>query len=142
MLSGNTLIIRKAGILTTIQDLGRTGSRRWGINPGGVMDTAAARIANILVGSDETSPVLEMHFPAPEIEFQDETVFAVTGAGFDPTLDGIPIDNWTAVTAPMGSVLNFAGKRAGNRAYVAVSGGFQVEEWLGSASTNLVAGLG
>ena len=137
-----SLTIRKAGILTTIQDLGRFGAMRFGVNRGGVMDTSASRIANILVGNDETSAVLEMHFPAPEIEFRDETVFAISGAGFDSHLDSKPIPNWTAVRGPRGSVLRFRGKRWGSRAYLAVSDGFKVDKWLGSASTNLVAGIG
>ncbi len=34
--------IEKSGILSTIQDTGRTGFRRFGINPNGAMDKTAA----------------------------------------------------------------------------------------------------
>ena len=44
--------------------------------------------------------------------------------------------------AKSGSVLAFAGKTCGNRAYVAVAGGFEIPKWLGSASTNLTAEIG
>ena len=44
-----SILIEKAGLLTTVQDLGRTCYRRFGVNPNGVMDPAAfettARIA-------------------------------------------------------------------------------------------------
>ena len=83
-----SLIILKPGVLTTIQDLGRFGSRKYGINPGGVMDTTAARVANLLLGNEHSTAVLEMHFPAPEIEFESPTNFAIAGAEFDASLDG------------------------------------------------------
>jgi len=136
------ILIRKPGILTTVQDLGRTGFRRFGINPNGVMDTAAARTINIALGNDENAAVLEMHFPAPEIEFHNHTTFALGGADFGAEVDGKAISNWRTVDAKKGAVLRFRSKVSGNRAYLAVKGGFDVDGWLGSKSTNLVAGVG
>jgi antagonist of KipI len=63
-----SLLVLKSGILTTFQDSGRAGFRRFGINPGGAMDRAAARLINILLGNDENETVLEMHFPAPVLK--------------------------------------------------------------------------
>jgi antagonist of KipI len=137
-----TLHIRKPGLLTTVQDLGRTGYRRFGVNTNGVMDIAAARSANILLGNDENAPVLEMHFPAGEFEFVDACCFAIAGADFSAMLSGVPISNWSVHTAGKGSVLQFAARLLGARAYLAVGGGFNVNKWLGSASTNLLAGRG
>ena len=134
-----TLIIRKPGILTTVQDLGRTGARRFGVNPGGVMDTTAARVANILLGNSESAAVLEMHFPAAEIEFAETTGAAIAGADFEALLDDRAIPNWSSFTAQPGSILKFGGKRFGTRAYLAVPGGLRADEWLGSLSTNLAA---
>ena len=136
------LLFRKPGILTTVQDLGRTGARSVGINPGGVMDTAAARMANILVGNAESTAVLEMHFPAPEIEFDDDAVFATCGADFGAQLSGSPFSNWSVGQARKGDVVRFSKKHFGNRAYLAVSGGVDGDEWLGSRSTNLSVGIG
>lgn len=137
-----SLVIRKSGILTTVQDLGRSGFRHFGINPNGVMDRAAARLLNILLGNAETEAVLEMHFPASEILFEEPISFAIGGADFAASLNNEPIENWRVCFAEKGSVLNFAAKVFGNRAYVAVKGGFLVEPWLGSASTNLTAQIG
>ena len=61
-----SLTIIKAGILDTVQDLGRTGFGNWGINPGGAMDRYATKISNILVGNDVNEAVLEVHFPEPQ----------------------------------------------------------------------------
>ena len=134
------LIVRKPGILTTVQDLGRTGARRLGINPGGVMDRAAARIANSLLGNDEQAAVIETHFPAVEIEFGAPTAFAIAGADFGAKFSGESIRNWTTGEAAAGDILKFSKKHSGTRAYIAVRGGIRSEEWLGSRSTNLAIG--
>ena len=137
-----SILIQKTGILTTVQDLGRTGFRHYGINPNGVMDTAAASIINTLLGNPEAEGVLEMHFPADTVLFEDDAVFAVGGAELGAELDGTPVQNWRPVFASRGSTLKFTGKILGNRAYLAIAGGFHLERWLGSLSTNRVAGIG
>jgi len=137
-----SLLIRKPGILTTIQDLGRSGSRRFGINPNGVMDAVAARTINIALGNDENEAVLEMHFPAAEIEFTHDTFFAIGGAEFAAELDGRAISNWQTLTGQKGGILKFREKINGNRTYLAVKGGFDLDPWLDSKSTNLAAGVG
>jgi antagonist of KipI len=134
--------ILKSGILTTIQDLGRHGFRRYGINPSGVMDEAAARLINILLGNDENEAVLEMHFPAAEILFEKDLYFALGGADFSAKLNDEPLENWRVFFAKKNSILRFSKKKAGNRAYFSVKSGFKIEELFGSASTNLAAKLG
>jgi antagonist of KipI len=137
-----SLVIRKPGILTTVQDLGRFGSRRLGINPNGAMDAVAVRTINIALGNDETEAVLEMHYPAAEVEFTKETTFAISGADFAAEIDDKPISNWRTSNAAKGSILRFPEKISGNRAYLAVKGGFDIDPWLESTSTNLLAGTG
>lgn len=137
-----SIVIRKAGMLSSVQDLGRFGSRRYGINPNGVMDTAAARVVNALLANDENAAVIEMHFPASEIEFQAQISFAVGGADFGAELAGIAVPHFQTVTAESGSVLRFTAKRKGNRAYLGITGGIKVDEWFGSGSTSLSAGFG
>ncbi len=137
-----SLVIRKPGILTTVQDTGRTGARSFGINPNGAMDAASARLVNIILGNDESECVLEMHFPAPAIEFDANAMIAIGGADFSAKIDGVSISNWSTAFVPRGGVLTFPNRFSGNRAYLAVRGGFQIDKWLGSSSTNLIAGLG
>ena len=137
-----SIIIQKEGILTTVQDTGRNGFRRFGINPNGAMDKTAARLINILLGNDEAEAVLEMHFPAPEITFEKSAVFALGGADFDAELNDEKLENWKPHYAGEGSTLKFTEKTFGNRAYLSVKGGFLIEKWLGSASTNLTANIG
>ncbi len=136
------ILIRKPGMLASFQDLGRSGFARFGINPGGVMDTAAARIANILCGNPDGETVLEMHFPAPQIEFTAPGFFALCGADFGARLNGSEIEPWRHCTASKGDSLVFSRQINGSRAYLAVRGGFNLNRWLDSGSTNIKAGLG
>lgn len=137
-----SILVIEPGILTTTQDAGRKGFRRYGINPSGFMDTTAARIANILVSNQEDEAVLEMHFPAPVLKFEEPAFFSLCGADFKAKLNETEVENWHPLVAKKGDVLSFAEKVLGARLYLAVSGGFEIEKWLGSASANLKVGFG
>lgn len=137
-----SLLFKRSGILTTVQDLGRFGYQRLGINPTGAMDAAAARIANLLVANDENAALIEMHFPAPEIVFTGEVVASIAGADLGATLDGDEISNWSTFHAESGSTMRFNAKSLGNRAYLAIQGGLKIDKWLGSSSTNIAAAIG
>lgn len=134
--------MQKSGLLSTVQDLGRRNFRRFGINPNGAMDARAARLINILLGNEETEAVLEMHFPAPVLEFENNAVVALGGADLGARLDDEPLENWRPHFVKKGSVLKFTKKVFGNRAYLAIENGFAVEKWLDSFSTNLRAEVG
>ncbi len=108
----------KKGILTTFQDLGKNGLRHLGVNPSGAMDKLTVRLLNILLQKDENKPVLEMHFPAPEILFDEDCVVIIGGADFMPILDNEPISNWKATHMKVGSILKFKNLISGNRAYL------------------------
>src|SRR5947208_2077682 len=94
-----SLKITKAGVLDTIQDVGRFGYQSSGINPGGAMDQFSARLANCLLGKQMDAPVIEVHFPASTIIFEEATIICITGADFDPVInqDSIPINHPVAV---------------------------------------------
>jgi len=137
-----SVLIKKAGILDTIQDRGRFGYRHLGVNPNGPMDLTAARLLNTLLENDENAAVIELHFPAGEFVFEQAAAFAVGGADFGAKLCDQVISNWTIQIAAKGDALKFRKKTCGNRAYLAIAGGFEVTNWLGSASTNVVAKAG
>jgi antagonist of KipI len=130
------------GILNTIQDLGRFGFQHFGINPSGAMDKTAVQLINILLGNDENEAVLEMHFPCPNFVFEASTTIAVGGADFGAKLNDIDIENWKTYYVEKGSTLKFTEKCFGARIYLSVKCGFETENWLESASTNLVANIG
>ena len=61
--------VRRSGMLSTIQDLGRPGQRAAGVPVGGAMDAFALRVANLLVGNTEDAAALEMTRVGAELEF-------------------------------------------------------------------------
>jgi len=132
------------GLLTTVQDLGRTGYARYGVPAAGALDAFAARAANRLVGNADHAPVLEITLAGPTLRFATPgAVFAVTGADLSSQLDGREVPGWTACVAPRGATLKFGKRRAGLRAYLAVAPrGFVVGPVLGSAATYLRGGFG
>ena len=112
----------KAGILDTVQDAGRYRYQQLGINPGGVMDRTAMRVANALVGNEAVMPVIEMHFPAAEILFEETMLVALSGADFSPRINGEAMPVHKPVCVRKGSVLSFGKQIKGARTYLAASG--------------------
>lgn len=136
------LKIRKGGLQTSVQDLGRSGFQKYGVIASGVMDPVAHRLANLLVGNDEQFATLEISLVGPQIEFTKDTVIALCGGDLSPKVDGTPIQMWRMLVVKKDSTLTFGEPRIGARCYLAVAGGIQVEELMGSRSTYLRAGIG
>ena len=134
--------IIKAGLLTTIQDMGRYGYQETGMAVSGVMDTRSASLANILAGNDEGEGVLEVTMMGPTIEFTADNIIAVTGGDLGAALNGAPIPRYEAVLVKAGQTLSFAAPKSGARAYVSFAGGLDVPVVMGSKSTNLKSKIG
>ena len=96
------LFVVDAGLLTTIQDLGRFGHQRVGVPPSGPMDRAAFVIANRLVGNPDGAAGLECTIKGPRLEVRQAAVVAVTGAPMGFTVNGQEAPAWTAVRRPAG----------------------------------------
>ncbi len=134
--------IQKQGMADSLRDGGRFGFQHLGIPPSGVMDPVALFVANTLVGNEPDTAVLEMHFPAPIIEFETTTLIAISGADFDASIDGVEIAINQPIIVTANSVLRFSKILAGARAYLAVKGGFVADHWLESDGTQLLVGRG
>jgi antagonist of KipI len=137
-----SLTIIKPGLLDTIQDMGRYGYSHWGINPGGVMDSYAAKVGNMLVGNTTSEAVIEIHFPGAQILFNQNALIAATGADFSPTLNDQPLPLWQPIVVRKNTVLQFPKLKFGSVCYISIHGGLHVDKWLGSYSTNLKANAG
>jgi antagonist of KipI len=74
--------------------------------------------------------------------FEAGAIFAIGGGDFAPRLGEDEIDNWRQYRAKKGHRLKFGARASGSRAYLAVMGGFDIKEWLGSMATNLSAAVG
>ena len=136
------LRVRRPGLLTTVQDLGRPGFGRFGVSVSGAMDPLALVVANRLVGNPDGAAALECTAAGPELELLADGRLALAGADLSPTLDGEPVETWRALFAAAGSVLAFGPRRRGARCYVAAAGGLAVAPVFGSAATDLGAGIG
>ncbi len=134
--------IEKAGIATTIQDLGRPGYFHLGIPMGGAMDRFALRCANLLVGNDEGAACLESVFVGPAIVFEANSVIAVTGAEIPFSIDDTPCETWKSYAVKAGQSLKFDYLSSGARIYISIAGGINVPIALDSRSTYPIGALG
>lgn len=130
------------GPFTTIQDLGRVGFQRYGVSVTGAMDPQASALANLVVGNEPQDAVLEITLTGAKFQFHQPTKIAVTGADMLVQLDGVELKRGCAIPVSGGQVLHFVNLRAGCRGYLAVHGGLEVPEVMGSRSTFLRAGIG
>lgn len=134
--------ILKAGMMTTVQDLGRTGYQSQGFPVAGVMDVRSFKIANLLLDNPENEPVLEFTLIGPTLEFTADTIISITGGDFQPALNGKPAPMYTAIYVNKGDVLKFGSARTGSRGYVAFSCYLRVPVVMGSRCTNMKSSIG
>jgi antagonist of KipI len=138
----SALRVEEPGLLTTIQDLGRPNAIASGVQPGGAMDRFAHSAANLLVGNDAGCATLECTLRAPGLVAEQTCLVAITGGDFDPRVNGDSVPGWANLLLSPGDRLTFGTRRSGARSYIAIAGGFEADRWLGSLSTNLMAGRG
>jgi biotin-dependent carboxylase-like uncharacterized protein len=139
------ITVRKAGPLTTVQDLGRPGYAHLGVPRSGALDQPALRLANRLVGNEPSAAGLETTLMGCRIRFEQAATIAVTGATCIVKIDGRPRGGTGATgpfDVPAGAEVEIGRATAGVRSYLAVAGGIDVEAVLGSRSTDILSGLG
>ena len=136
------LLVTRAGFLTTIQDLGRKGARQFGVSAGGALDPHALRVANLLVGNDESAAGLEITFGGMQLQFADDRIVAWSGGEFDARVGSSSIPSGHPFLLCSGEHLTIDRPRIGCRAWLAISGGIDASIALGSRSTDLRAGFG
>jgi antagonist of KipI len=136
------ILVREPGLFTTVQDLGREGFGPMGVSPSGAADAVSLRVGNRLVGNAEGAAGLEMTLLGGTFAFPDGAVLALAGSDFGATLDGKPVELWTAFEAKPEQVLKLGPTRSGARCYLCVRGAIEVKAFLGSASTHILSGLG
>ncbi|CAN7532095.1 biotin-dependent carboxyltransferase family protein [Trinickia sp. LjRoot230] len=134
--------VLRAGILTSVQDLGRPGFRHLGVATAGALDTLALEVGNRLVGNLPQAAALEVTMGPTVLRFARPTRLAITGAEFDATLDGEPVHSWWSLPVRAGQELVLRGATRGVRSYICVRGGIDVLPMLGSRSTDLCARFG
>ncbi|QTN00449.1 5-oxoprolinase/urea amidolyase family protein [Sediminibacillus dalangtanensis] len=136
------LRIIEEGLQTSIQDTGRYGYQSAGFSVSGAMDRRAAALANIAVNNDPNQAVLEMSYVGPSITFEADTVIALAGADMAAKINGKPIQLGKPVSIKNADTLQLRTARRGLHCYLAVKGGFNVPDFLGSKSASLKDQLG
>ena len=136
------MIVTRASFLTSVQDLGRTGFRQFGVSTSGALDPFALRVANLLVGNDEGAAGLEITLGGLQLRFNDEQIVAWCGGEFDVRTGSRTLPAGHVAHLQAGDELKFDRAQIGCRAWLAVSGGVNVPIVLGSRSTDLRASFG
>lgn len=134
--------IVRAGVLASVQDLGRTGYRRFGVCTSGALDPLSLYVGNRLVGNRSDAAGIEFTLGNATLRFLADGLVALTGADCRATLEGAPVHAWHAFPVQRGQTLTLRVAQGGVRAYLCVAGGIDVPEMMGSRSTDLKAGFG
>jgi len=137
-----TAVVERAGFQTSVQDLGRTGFRQFGVPTSGALDTFALRVANLLVGNDEDAAALEITLGGLQLRFEDEQSVAWCGGEFEVQIGSRALPAGHVAHVRAGDELKFGRAQIGCRCWLAISGGIDVPVVLGSRSTDLRASFG
>jgi len=122
---------------------GRLGYWDVGVPPSGPMDALAHRLGQRLVGNPEHAVGLELTIAGPSLRFASDAVIALTGAHLPALLDGEPLAYGRAHGVRAGQTLKLGVAQGGGcRSYLALRGGFDVPEYLGSRTTFVLGGFG
>ncbi len=139
--------MREPGLHTTLQDLGRFGSQRFGVPVAGALDSVALCLANAVAGNPPGMAALEILVAGPTLEVEVESIRVAlggTGAAIE-TIEGgerRTIPAWHSVSLKRGTVFRIGALPETQCAYLAVEGGFTARPVLGSVSTYARSGLG
>ena len=141
-MTAGVLRVIAPGARSLIQDFGRPGFQRFGVSVSGAMDADALVLGNRLVGNPPDAAAIEVTLGGAEFEFLQDAVFALAGADFASTLDGLPIPGWQSFAGRAGARLNLGPAVSGARGYVCLAGGIATPPVLGSRSTHAASRLG
>ncbi|HZK55661.1 MAG TPA: biotin-dependent carboxyltransferase family protein [Desulfosporosinus sp.] len=134
--------ILDGGLMTTIQDKGRTGFQQYGMPVSGAMDDYSMQLGNLLVGNKPHEAVLETTILGPSVQFNVTTRIALTGANMEPQINRQAVTMWRSILVCPGDVLTFGGLISGCRGYIALAGGIGIEAVMGSKSTYVRGAIG
>ena len=140
MLTG--LRVRQPGLMTLIQDAGRFGQHHLGLTTGGPLDPDAFYWANRLCDNDAGATALEISFGGLVLEAEVDTRIALTGAELSLSINGQDCECWRSHAVRKGDLIELGYATEGCRAYLAVSGGFEIAPRFGSAATVVREGIG
>jgi biotin-dependent carboxylase-like uncharacterized protein len=135
--------ISTIGPASSVQDGGRFGAQRYGLQPSGAMDRVGLAAANCLVGNAPFAPGIEIGPYGAAFTAREGAVHvALSGAPRNADISGRAVAWDTSVTIADGDILKLGLARGGSFSYLAIEGGIAGEPMFGSLAVNARAGLG
>ncbi|WP_444929573.1 biotin-dependent carboxyltransferase family protein [Microbulbifer sp. SSSA002] len=132
----------RAGLQTSIQDLGRPGLMHCGIPWGGAADPLSMKIANLLLQNPLGNPTFEITLLGPKIEFLCNLTIAIAGGQFRGALNNNPLENFRTYKVKSGDILDISQAISGARTYLAISAKIDTPDILGSSATHIISQFG
>ncbi|WP_316760848.1 biotin-dependent carboxyltransferase family protein [Pedobacter aquatilis] len=134
--------IIKPGIFSTIQDLGRNNFLDQAVPVSGAMDSLAHRIANRAIGNNDNAATIEFTYADASFKAETDILISYSGKGAYLNFNGQIVPDDRPLFFPEGSVIKLTPNINGVRTYLAISGGWDVPNLMGSKSTYVPAKLG
>jgi len=139
--------ILRSGINTTVQDIGRNYLYHIGITVSGAIDQRSYKLANNLLNNRLNEAVIEFAYQGPLLKLRNgNSNFAITGDIFFNIIrnnskieEGRCYENYTLKD---GEQIDIISTKKSAYGYLAVSGGFELEETWKSYSVNTKAQIG
>lgn len=132
----------KAGHLMSFQDQGREGYRAMGVAVSGAMDQLCMARMNTLLENEMNAPVVEWFASEAVFLAVEGITLCLSGVVKEVLLNGERVLTNTRLHLESGDQLKVIPSFRSAWLYLSVSGGFKVEDVLGSASTLLSAEIG
>jgi len=136
------LKIISAGLMTSIQDIGRKGLAYYAIPRSGAMDVEAAKMAYKILGQSTDFPLIECTYIAPKIQFESATQIVIGGADFAWTINNKTIERNQIIDIERGDILCGKFAKKGFRGYIGINGNWNLSKTYDSYSTYINAQLG
>ena len=132
----------KAGIYTSLQDKGRFSFMHLGVTNSGFMDEYAANACNKLLDNSLDTNLLEILFSGVVIKVNENSTVALTGAKCEFFINGTLKETWETHKVRVGDELKIGKLLEGQRVYLGVKNGFNIQKEFGSNSTSVKEGFG
>tara|TARA_R110001583_G_scaffold2233_5_gene16394 strand:+ start:720 stop:1685 length:966 start_codon:yes stop_codon:yes gene_type:complete len=135
-------IVKQPGMLSLIQDAGRFGHFNIGLTNGGPIDLEAFQWANRLCANEFNATAIEISIGGLALIAQLDSTIAVTGANMSLTINSHKKELWRSHPIKAGDIVALGFASQGVRSYLAVAGGFTIQESFGSTATVCREGIG
>jgi biotin-dependent carboxylase-like uncharacterized protein len=123
------------GVLSLLQDAGRTGAHRIGLTTGGPLDFEAFHYCQTLLQNHINSTLIEISVGGLELTAEVDTHICYTGADLALQINDEAANTWAVHQVSAGDSIKLGYAKSGCRGYLGVAGGFDIPPYLGSTAT-------